>query len=451
MNRANIAPTPACLLVWVLCAVSARAEPMPLADCVDYALGHSRELQTKRIAEENQKLTTLMNRARFAFNIDTEASDAEGDTSAGITLKKEIVGGVDVSSTYKTTRDSGGDEDETTDTFSLRISKVILGGGSVRESRLDIDNSLIDEVVRLNELNKFKRQLRHTVTKAYYDVIRNTQTLKVWDLRLKRAKKNLEHAIERENPLDIATARIEVPENESSRLSAERRIESSLDVLKEAMGMDVTNRLSIDQKFAFEPEKINVTNDTVFSFRNHEDLLNSRLERKKLENEARVKGAKVWPEVSLWGNASRTVQDTTDDADSTTEEEDDDDTDYSAGLSLSWEIGSRTAKATHMKLLNDIRSKALSTYTLEQQKSKEIRDLGRRLDEALRLVRLQEEKMAINQRRVELYSDRWQNGEIDILEYIRSQNDLENTRIRLITQKTAYMELLSQYRFSIGK
>ena len=451
MNRVNTCLTATVLLAGAVSAPRATAEPMSLPGCIDYALNHSRELKTKEIAEENQKLVTLTKRAKFAFNLDTEASsDQDGDTSASVTLEKEVVGGVDLSSTYKTTRESGDDDDETTDTFSLRISKVILGGGSIRESRLDIDNSLIDEVIRLNELGKFRRELRHKVTKAYYGVIRNTQTLKVWDLRLARAKKNLEHAVERENPLDIATARIQVPENEASKLSAERKIESSLDGLKELMGMDITNKLAIRQEFDFATEKVSVTNDTVFSLRNHEDLLNSRLERKKLENEAHVKGAKVWPKVSLWGDASTTVADSTDDADAETEE-DDDDVDYSAGLSLSWEIMSPTAKATHTKLLNDIRSKALATRTLEEQKSKEIRDLGRRLDEALRLVRLQEEKMKINTRRVELYSDRWKNGEIDILEYIRSQNDLENTRIQLITQKTAYMDLLSEYKFAVGR
>jgi len=451
MNRIITSPAPAAVLAVLLVALhAAAAEPMGLSRCIDYALQHSRELKTKEIAEENQKLTTLAKRARFAFKLESEASDSEGDTSASLTLKKEIVGGVDVSSTYKTTRESGYDEDEVTDTFSVRISKVILGGGSVRESRLDIDNSLVDELIRLNELGKSRRELRHKVTKAYYDVVRNTRTLKVWDLRLERAKKNLEHAIERENPLDIATARIQVPENEASRLSAKRRIESSLDGLKELMGMDVTNKLAVDLDFEFDTEEINVTNDTVFCFRNHEDLLNSRLERRKLENQARVQGAKVWPKVSLWGGAGTTIEDAADEGNAADEEKDDD-TDYSAGLSLSWEIGSRTTRATHEKLLNNIRSRAITTRTLEQQKSKEIRDVGRRLDEALLLVRLQEQKLKINARRVELYSDRWKNGEIDILEYIRSQNELENTRIQLITQRTAYMDLLSQYRFIIGR
>ena len=47
--------------------------------------------------------------------------------------------------------------------------------------------------------------------------------------------------------------------------------------------------------------------------------------------------------------------------------------------------------------------------------------------------------------------DRWENGEIDILEYIRSQNGLEDSRVQLINLKTSYMELLAEYLFEVGK
>ena len=66
-------------------------------------------------------------------------------------------------------------------------------------------------------------------------------------------------------------------------------------------------------------------------------------------------------------------------------------------------------------------------------------------------MRLQGERVALEAHRVALYADRWENGEIDILEYIRSQNDLENNKIQLINHKTTYMELLSEYRFESGR
>ena len=59
--------------------------------------------------------------------------------------------------------------------------------------------------------------------------------------------------------------------------------------------------------------------------------------------------------------------------------------------------------------------------------------------------------MKLGEGRAEIYADRWENGEIDILEYIRSQNDLENSRIELIRLKTTYMELVGAYQFTTGR
>lgn len=73
------------------------------------------------------------------------------------------------------------------------------------------------------------------------------------------------------------------------------------------------------------------------------------------------------------------------------------------------------------------------------------------MEETLQLVRLQQQKLRVAERRSELYQDRWENGEIGILEHIRSQNELENSRILLITYQTNYMELLGEYDFEVGR
>ncbi|MCK5850715.1 MAG: TolC family protein [Kiritimatiellae bacterium] len=424
------------------------AAPMTLSSCIDYGLQHSRELRIKQVALENQELSTLIKRAEFAFQLSAESSQDDDDNLASsFSIKKKVVGGIDLSSTYKV-KDYDADTESNTESISVRISKVILGGGSIKESRLGINNSLIDEIVRLNELNKYRRELKFRIKRSYYSLIRNNQTLKIWDMRLARSKTNLEHALEREDPLDIATARIEIPENEASLLSAKRQIESSLDSLKELIGMDVIAKIEVDQGFKYKELTRNLTNDIAFCFANHEDVLNVRLDRKKLENSRSVARSRVWPKLSVWGSAVRLLSDT--EAEAADDDMDDED-DFSAGLSLYWEFGSPTTRAVHKKLSNDLTVKGLNIRTTEQGKVKEVRDLARRLDEATRLVQIKEQKMALTKRRVELYADRWKNGEIDILEYIRSQNDLENTRISLINQKTTYMELVGEYMFNIGK
>ena len=75
----------------------------------------------------------------------------------------------------------------------------------------------------------------------------------------------------------------------------------------------------------------------------------------------------------------------------------------------------------------------------------------RQLDEYQKAVKLQEFKCDLLKRKEELYRDRWENGEIDILELVRTQTDLEDSLVDLIGRKVSYMELLANYHYLIGR
>jgi len=432
----NVRTLTFCLLA-ALCA-NAR-EKLSLNECVDYALANSRELHKLRIAQDSQKLNTLVRRGKFRFGISASANHAidDKDTTSSVTLKKELPGSIDVSTTGSVNA-----YDDSTDTAQLafRISKVILGGGSVRESMLDIDNSVLDELVKQNQVRRYERELSYRVKQNVYGLIRNKQTLRINQMRLERAKKNLEHAVERERPLDIATARTEVPENEAAVLRAERLIASSLDALKELIGMDVLFDLELDTTYDFSERNVNANDDIIFCYANHEDVLNAELQKTKLENELPIQHAKRLPKVTVSGTATQPSDGGVNL---------NGDTDGTLGVSMAWEIGGVTERLNAERLANDVRSKQIDIHDLKQAKVRSIRDLARRLDETLQLIRLQEQKIKVAELRSELYADRWENGEIDILEYIRSQNDLENSRIALINLQTSYMELVGEYDFTV--
>jgi outer membrane protein TolC len=124
---------------------------------------------------------------------------------------------------------------------------------------------------------------------------------------------------------------------------------------------------------------------------------------------------------------------------------------YTFGISASWEIGARGSRAEARIAKNGVESSKLDIETVERAKAKKLRDLGDRLEEALRLVHLQEQSVELGEFQHALYKDRWENGDIDILEYVRSQNDLENSKIQLINSKTSYMELLGEYDYETGR
>ena len=65
-------------------------------------------------------------------------------------------------------------------------------------------------------------------------------------------------------------------------------------------------------------------------------------------------------------------------------------------------------------------------------------------------IETKESEIKLNELRVELFKDRWESGKMGILEYLRSQNDLENSRIELNNLKTSYMSNLQSYLFETG-
>jgi outer membrane protein TolC len=322
------------------------------------------------------------------------------------------------------------------------VSKQILGGGSYRASMLDIDNSILEELVRLNLVHRYRRELAFRVRRSYYRLIRDHQTRRINELRVERAKKNLEFALERQDPLDIATARNEVPDNQAAVLRAERQIETTLDELKELIGMDIREELQLETDFQYEPAEFDVDADIAYCYANDEEILNNLLDLEKLQNELPVSIERRWPKVTV----------------SASSQKDDDgglnlngDSELLLALSFSWELGGITQKYRVQKLQADIATQIIDIEDIRQAKVRQIRDLARRLRETEQLVELQKQKVDVAELRAELYRDRWQNGEIDILEYIRSQNDLENSRIQLINQQTTYMDLLGEYTFTVGR
>lgn len=413
-------------------------EPLSLHQCVDRALVENPDLKRLAIQYDNQRLQTLIERARFGYYLAASGSRIlDEDTNQGaVTVSKEIVGGFDISGTVGSSEIAGEDFGY----FSATLSKTILGGGTVLETRNGINRSLVDESIRLNNINLRRREVRFQVKRAFYQILRNYQTLRIQESRLERARRNLENArIREESLIDIARAEVEVPANEAAVIAAERQIESALDALKVIMGLLPQEELAVSEEFEFQVAPLDVTAAIQHACEFHEDFLNTHLELRKLDWDSRIARTRLWPEVDLFSSYDFV-------SDEGFDLEGDDD--VSVGVLLNWEIGQRSDRAAARRARNAIEDQEIGLYELEQDKAAEIRELARRLAESERAIELQEQQLQVTERLVALYRDRWENGEIEILEYIRSQNDLENARVQLVNQKTSYMELLAQYRFA---
>ena len=247
------------VLLWALPSVPA-AEPMGMEQCITYAGENSPAVRKLRLDLMNQQLQTKIERAAFAvgLKLDSSYADEADSDHTRMTLSKDFLGGVELSTTLDANRDHLSNDDSAS--FSVRLSKKILGGGTLLESRNLIDDSLVDETIALNNLSRQQRQLVLDVKRKYYQIIRDKRSLTIQQRRLERSRKNLEHAIEREKPLDIITARIEVPRNELTVVVAERAIQTGLDGLKVSIGMPVEEVLAIIEEFEFQAVETDAAN-----------------------------------------------------------------------------------------------------------------------------------------------------------------------------------------------
>jgi outer membrane protein len=427
-------------------SVFAQLKPAPLKinDCFEYALKHSPTIKKLQINLSNNEYDTIIARAAFDLGINigsTKNTETQRDGHA-ISLNQEIPGGIDLTARASATYD----DIENTDSsdLSLTISKQLLGGGTLEESLDQIRDSLVNELIARNSLSREKRQLKLLIQRQFYSVIRNRQALEIERRRLESARKNLEHAKERDKPLDIANAEIEIPESELNAIRAERRIQTSLDELKVLIGMSPDLELVIDEEFTFDLSTFNVDEDLLYAETHEERFVNNSLEKEKAERDLRI--SKLRTQVDLSVFLTHNV-DSKGDENANFRGRDE----QIVGLNLSWDFGRRADKARLAQSQNDLDENEVNRYVLRQDKFLKLRKLNRDIEETSKAVVIQEQRILLNARQIELYKDRWENGEIDILEYIRSQNRQEDSRVQLINLKTNYMDLVNEYLFEVGK
>ena len=411
---------------------------MSLDQCIQYAAQHKPSIKKSVIAVEQAKWQVITEKAKYAFNLSASSTqDLEDDTNnSSVTIRRSFPTDIDVSATLS--KSETGNEG----TASLKISKTILGGGTLDESEQGIRDSLLDELIAQNTHANNLRQLRLQITRAYYRVVRSKQTLGIQERQLERAKTNRERAVERDRLLDIANADIQVSDNKDRVLQAKLDIEEALDGLKREIGMPIEEDIDVSDTFEITIQEVDLADDWQYAQKNHVDFINLGLRMKKTDREIRIEKSQLLPTVNLDYEISQ---------DSIDEFDFDGDTESSVGLSLSWQIGSASDKSAYQRALLRKEGLDIDWYDTTQSKLLELRGLNRELMELAQRIAIAEQKLKLQERSTALYADRYENGEIDILEYIRNQDALENERVSLLRLNIQYLEKFSEYQFAVGR
>jgi len=425
------------LFLLLLPTAAQEVEPFSLIELQEFAETFSPNLAQQRLAYSNLVESVTIAKTKYdpVFQLRRgwqETDDPERTTgNINQTLPADL-------NLRLTARNETRNEEDITN-LAVNLSKTILGGGSFLESRLPIERAWIREAREANRLSLDQRNLRLTVAQRYYSVVRNILTLRLRKLQLERAKQNLEHAIAKEDPLDIATAELRIPESELDVLRVERFIESSTLELAETIGYPVDQPLTASTNLVYEVRPFALEKDLTFALSNHESILNAQLTLKLNRLEAKAARRKNLPEVRV---------------EASYEESDgggEDTSETRAELVVEWPWLDRRDRAETRQRQNDVKNAEIGVFETEQTIRKNIATTAAQLLEAEQAVELERQRVKALERQLVLYQDRWENGEINILEYVRSQNDFENAKVQLVSQQARYMELRAEYDFLIGR
>lgn len=411
-----------------------------LEDVQVYALEHAPALERQRLGYQNLIEAVTIARTKFdpVFTARQEWRD-DGDAGRTVGSVRQTLP-ADLQLTATASVQDQNDRGDLT-RYAVQLSKTLLGGGTLLEGRLPIERAMIQEAREFNRLSLEQRRIRFSVTRQFFDIIRSQQTLRLREMQLERAKLNLEHALVREDPLDIATARLRIPESELDVAAARRQISSGLLNLKTEIGFPLSEELHLEPEVGFRFEELALEEDVAYALENHEQILNSQLELELLDKELRVARTRRFPEVTA--QVSYTASEYSG--------EDDRDTETRGEVVVSWPWLNRRDRAEARRKRNELESARIGYTLTRNERRRDIEVLHSRVLEAERSVGLQEERVEVLEQQLRLFQDRWENGEIGILEYIRSQNTFEDAQVQRVTQQLRYLELLAEYRFSVGR
>jgi outer membrane protein TolC len=431
------------LLILMTCCPLLRAAedeviaPMTLAECQAFAREFSPSLERQRLTYSNlvESVTIAQTIYEPVMQLRWAWADEEDPKRYSGSIRQQLPAELQTTLTARQEEQNG----EQFSNYALNLSKTLLGGGSLLEGRLPLERAWIQKAQEANRLSLEERQLRLNVTRDYYAVLRNQITLHLRELQLESAKRNLEHAQIKEDPLDIATAKLRIPESELDVIRARRAIANGRLALSQRIGMPVAQPVSIDTQLVFNVRAIQMEQDLVTAMEDHETILNARLDLELNHMEAKVARTRNWPEL----RAEVTFEETDTPSDRNS--------DVRAEIVLELPWLERKDRAESRQREYDLQRSELSLFEAQQNLEQQIKSTAVRVMEAERAVELQIERVAVLEQQFRLYQDRWENGEINILEFIRSQNDLENARVQLVTEQTQYLELRAEYDFNIGK
>ena len=460
------------LLIATTCST---ADVLSLQECIDLAMQNNlqHQMDQQTLASNRTQLTAA--RAPFAFNmnanITTPSFTGLSDTQENIALEtrvREESSDVSYSGNLRMTQRLRHLGQFTLNTTALRrdfssnrrtpfldysgatrlfYERDLLGQPSEEIALKRAEHSL--QSARLN-FDRQRLQLEGQVIDDYYDLVQSVRELEIEEQRLAQSRANLELAQRKFEvgliaEVEALRLQVEMLQAEATYDQAQTNIESSHDILRETLGLDVWAPLEIDTEVQYEILPIDAQRALEIGLVRRTDMKRTEIFEEiralELEDTRRRNGinATFGANVSMRGHGSE-IGDVSDNFERNL---------WGVNLQITLPLidsGQRRATVSQARIALE-----QSRLTREQQRRRiiqQIRDATRRVHEAERQIDLRQATLQFAQRTYDVEQSRFELGLADSQQLLLAQGNLTQAQINALGAVIGYQRQLKNARLA---
>ena len=460
------------LLIATTCST---ADVLSLQECIDLAMQNNlqHQMDQQTLASNRTQLTAA--RAPFAFNmnanITTPSFTGLSDTQENIALEtrvREESSDVSYSGNLRMTQRLRHLGQFTLNTTALRrdfssnrrtpfldysgatrlfYERDLLGQPSEEIALKRAEHSL--QSARLN-FDRQRLQLEGQVIDDYYDLVQSVRELEIEEQRLAQSRANLELAQRKFEvgliaEVEALRLQVEMLQAEATYDQAQTNIESSRDILRETLGLDVWAPLEIDTEVQYEILPIDAQRALEIGLARRTDMKRTEIFEEiralELEDTRRRNGinATFGANVSMRGHGSE-IGDVSDNFERNL---------WGVNLQITLPLidsGQRRATVSQARIALE-----QSRLTREQQRRRiiqQIRDATRRVHEAERQIDLRQATLQFAQRTYDVEQSRFELGLADSQQLLLAQGNLTQAQINALGAVIGYQRQLKNARLA---
>ena len=460
------------LLIATTCST---ADVLSLQECIDLAMQNNlqHQMDQQTLASNRTQLTAA--RAPFAFNmnanITTPSFTGLSDTQENIALEtrvREESSDVSYSGNLRMTQRLRHLGQFTLNTTALHrdfssnrradfldysgatrlfYERDLLGQPSEEIALKRAEHSL--QSARLN-FDRQRLQLEGQVIDDYYDLVQSVRELEIEEQRLAQSRANLELAQRKFEvgliaEVEALRLQVEMLQAEATYDQAQTNIESSHDILRETLGLDVWAPLEIDTEVQYEILPIDAQRALEIGLARRTDMKRTEIFEEiralDLEDTRRRNGinATFGANVSMRGHGSE-IGDVSDNFERNL---------WGVNLQITLPLidsGQRRATVSQARIALE-----QSRLTREQQRRqiiRQIRDATRRVHEAERQIDLRQATLQFAQRTYDVEQSRFELGLADSQQLLLAQGNLTQAQINALGAVIGYQRQLKNARLA---